>query len=55
VVNELKAAGAITDKDIVGNSHCMHPAYLDNQLKTSLKNLGVESVDLFYLHNCVES
>ena len=32
----------------------MTPTYLSDQLERSLKNLGVESVDLMYLHNAVE-
>lgn len=37
--------------DFVGGSHCMTPAYLQNQLDQSLKNLGVDSVDVYYIHN----
>jgi aryl-alcohol dehydrogenase-like predicted oxidoreductase len=29
----------------------MAPRFLENQLQRSLKNLGVESVDVYYLHN----
>jgi hypothetical protein len=35
--------------------HCMHPEYLGQQLAFSLKNLGVETLDVLYLHNVVES
>jgi aryl-alcohol dehydrogenase-like predicted oxidoreductase len=37
--------------DFVGGSHCMTPSYLDHQLSQSLKNLGVECVDIYYVHN----
>ena len=37
--------------DIAGGSHCMTPAYLQNQLDQSLRNLGCECVDVYYLHN----
>lgn len=37
--------------DIVAGSHCMTPAYLQNQLDQSLANMGVESVDVYYIHN----
>lgn len=37
--------------DFVGGSHCMTPAYLENQLDQSLKNLGVDTVDVYYIHN----
>ena len=38
-------------KDIVGGSHCMTPRYLENQLERSLKNMGVDCADIYYLHN----
>lgn len=37
--------------DFVGGSHCMTPAYLQHQLDQSLKNLGVSTVDVYYIHN----
>jgi len=43
--------GVFTPKDIVAGSHCMTPRYLEDQLARSLKNLGIECVDVFYLHN----
>ena len=43
--------GVFTAKDIVAGSHCMTPKFLKNQLGRSLKNLGVECVDVYYLHN----
>ena len=43
--------GVFTAKDIVAGCHCMTPRYLENQLIRSLKNLGVETVDVYYLHN----
>ena len=35
--------------------HCMHPEFLEQQLNFSLKNLGLETLDVMYLHNVVES
>ena len=43
--------GIFTAKDIAGGCHCMTPRFLENQLGRSLKNLGVECVDIYYLHN----
>ena len=43
--------GIATFDDIVGGSHCMTPAYLENQLNQSLKNMGVSTVDVYYIHN----
>jgi aryl-alcohol dehydrogenase-like predicted oxidoreductase len=37
--------------DFVQSSHCMTPAYLSNQLDQSLRNLKVDSVDIYYIHN----
>ncbi len=37
--------------DIVGGSHCMTPAYLQNQLQQSLRNMELECVDVYYIHN----
>jgi aryl-alcohol dehydrogenase-like predicted oxidoreductase len=38
-------------EDIVGGSHCMTPAYLQNQLEQSLRNMNLDSVDVYYIHN----
>jgi aryl-alcohol dehydrogenase-like predicted oxidoreductase len=43
--------GIFTAKDIAGGSHCMTPRFLENQLGRSLKNLGVDCIDVYYLHN----
>ena len=43
--------GVFKPNDIVQGSHCMTPAFLENQLGRSLRNLGVDSVDIYYLHN----
>lgn len=37
--------------DFVGGSHCMAPGYLQNQIDQSLKNLGLDTIDVYYLHN----
>jgi aryl-alcohol dehydrogenase-like predicted oxidoreductase len=38
-------------EDIVGGMHCMTPAYLRNQLEQSLRNMNVDCVDVYYIHN----
>jgi aryl-alcohol dehydrogenase-like predicted oxidoreductase len=38
-------------EDFVGGSHCMTPAYLQNQLDQSLRNMNLECVDVYYIHN----
>jgi aryl-alcohol dehydrogenase-like predicted oxidoreductase len=43
--------GIVTREDVVGGMHCMSPRYLADQLARSLRNLGLEAVDLYYVHN----
>jgi len=43
--------GIANFEDIVGGSHCMTPAYLQNQLEQSLRNMGLDCVDVYYIHN----
>lgn len=43
--------GLLDRADIAAGSHSIAPRYLEDQLGKSLKNLGVETVDIFYLHN----
>lgn len=37
--------------DIVGGMHSMGPDFLEDQIGRSLTNLGVDRLDVFYLHN----
>jgi aryl-alcohol dehydrogenase-like predicted oxidoreductase len=43
--------GILDPKQLAGGMHCMAPAYLENQIERSRRNLGVETIDLFYVHN----
>src|SRR5205814_1606684 len=43
--------GVLDPKQLAGGMHCMAPAYLENQIERSRRNLGVETIDLFYVHN----
>jgi aryl-alcohol dehydrogenase-like predicted oxidoreductase len=45
------ASGICKAEDIVANCHCMTPQYLQNQLNQSLENLGIETVDIYFIHN----
>jgi aryl-alcohol dehydrogenase-like predicted oxidoreductase len=38
-------------EDFVGGSHCMTPAYLQDQLAQSLRNMNLDCVDVYYIHN----
>jgi aryl-alcohol dehydrogenase-like predicted oxidoreductase len=43
--------GIANPSDIVANCHCMTPQYLLDQLDCSLRNLDVETIDIYYVHN----
>lgn len=43
--------GILGQEDIAQGCHAMTPRYLENQLERSLKNLGVETIDVYYIHN----
>ncbi len=43
--------GLLAPEDIVQGCHAMTPRYLEDQLERSLNNFGVETIDIYYLHN----
>lgn len=43
--------GIIQTEDLVAGCHCMTPAYLRHQLERSRQNLGLDCVDIYYIHN----
>ncbi len=46
--------GIIEPNDMVAGCHCMTPGYIENQLECSLRNLRLECIDIYYLHNTEE-
>lgn len=54
IQREYANAGVIQANDISSGYHCMTIPYLNDQLNRSLKNLGLDCIDLMYLHNAVE-
>ena len=48
---EYFGPGIVAPEDVVAGGHSIAPAFLENQLQRSLRNLGVQSVDCFYVHN----
>ncbi len=48
---EYLSAGIVVAADIVGGAHSLAPRFLEDQLRRSLANLGLDAVDYFYLHN----
>lgn len=49
--HEYVESGILDPAQLAGGMHCMAPAYLENQLDRSRRNLGLETIDVFYLHN----
>ena len=43
--------GILQHADLVAGCHCMTPAFLEHQIGRSRENLGLETIDLYYLHN----
>lgn len=43
--------GVMEQEEIVAGIHCMSPSFLENQIQASLKNLGIDCIDLYYLQN----
>jgi len=54
VMREYGQTGIVKEGDISPGYHCMTLPYLNDQLERSLKNLGLDCIDLMYLHNSVE-
>ena len=51
IVKTFLQPGIIQTEDIAAGCHCMTPAYIDHQLDTSRNNLGLECLDVYYVHN----
>ena len=43
--------GIVGPEDVAAGSHCMAPRYLLDQLERSRANLGLETIDVYYVHN----
>ncbi|HZS44042.1 MAG TPA: aldo/keto reductase [Blastocatellia bacterium] len=43
--------GIAKKEEIQNGSHCMAPGYLEHQLNQSLRNMKLDSVDVYYIHN----
>jgi aryl-alcohol dehydrogenase-like predicted oxidoreductase len=51
LVPDALPSAAIHPEEIAGGIHCLAPAFLSDQIRRSRRNLGVETIDIFYLHN----
>ncbi|HEV2317881.1 MAG TPA: aldo/keto reductase [Thermoplasmata archaeon] len=52
---ELIRPGILARRDIVDDSHAMAVGYLEDQYERSRANLGLEQLDLLYLHNAPDA
>ncbi len=43
--------GILTTDEVVAGIHCIAPRYLEDQLQRSLDNLGLDGIDVYFLHN----
>lgn len=50
-VDTFVKTGLCKPNEIAAGCHCMTPAYLKDQIDRSLRNLGVECIDIYYVHN----
>ena len=49
--SEYYGPGIMTPADVVSGGHCLSPRYLSDQIARSRKNLGLGTLDVYYLHN----
>jgi len=48
---KLIDTGLVRPDEVAAGCHVMSPKYLENQIEVSRRNLGVATLDLYYLHN----
>jgi aryl-alcohol dehydrogenase-like predicted oxidoreductase len=51
VREEYVDTGILDADDLVRGQHCLAPDFVDDQLDRSLSNLGLDTIDLYYVHN----
>lgn len=54
VTSHLIAKGIVKSDELIAGIHCIAPRYLVWSVEKSLENVGVEAVDVLYLHNAPE-
>ncbi|MGI0079018.1 MAG: aldo/keto reductase [Nitrososphaerales archaeon] len=55
IQEDLLEKKVIAQEDIIDSSHCMTVPYLAHELEKSRSNLGLETLDLLYIHNSAEA
>jgi len=48
---KLLDPGIVRMEEVVAGCHVMSPKYLENQIDASRSNLGLETLDIYYVHN----
>jgi aryl-alcohol dehydrogenase-like predicted oxidoreductase len=48
---EYVARGLLRPEDVAQGCHSMAPAFLADQIERSRRNMGIDCIDVFYLHN----
>ena len=48
---QLIKTGLVRPDEVIAGCHVMSPKYLENQIDVSRNNLGLETIDLYYVHN----
>lgn len=54
LASQLLKEDVVTQADILQGHHCIHPKCLEASLKRSLTRLGLETLDVLYLHDAAE-
>lgn len=49
--SEYFGPGVMQPEDVVSGGHCLTPRYLSDQIERSRRNLGLDFIDVYYLHN----
>jgi aryl-alcohol dehydrogenase-like predicted oxidoreductase len=55
IEEELVRPGIVAPEDIADGCHAMSPRFLEDQFERSRRNLGLETIDLLYLHNAPDA
>ena len=51
ILETFVETGLAPRSEVVRGGHCVAPGYLADQIERSRRNLGLETIDLYYLHN----
>jgi aryl-alcohol dehydrogenase-like predicted oxidoreductase len=51
LVPEAITPGTLQPEDVAGGRHSMAPTFLVDQIDRSRRNLGVKTIDVYYIHN----